>query len=311
LEAREPLEEITSQLDEMLRISFETSFSFSLSSIIFKGMRHTTLKGSAEAALRTLLRVTSRAHNANLGIYNGYKDCPSPEALGYFLALLPVSTTPKSYCRLLNECSIDDSWVSDGGHSDSEEEELGIPRITDVVLGVHDVNTALLVASFAGTILGTAQGDDAETQMLYGLLSSLANTYPEIISITYVSILPNIFQSFLISTLCRYDTMQDRIKDTFANSSNAAIIRSVSNIFRVALQDTTKFSNTSTLHSSTSTLSTVDENSIGPGRSHLNALDELAMQGLANNLTFLPPNRGHATKMINWIPTLVSLMISS
>lgn len=187
LEAREPLEEITSQLDELLRISFETSFSFSLSSIIFKGMRHTLFKSSAEAALRTLLRITSRAHSESSGTYNGFKDSPCPEALGYFLALLPVSTTPKSYCKLLNDCSVDDSWVSEGGGSDSEEEELGIPRITDVVLGVQDANTALLVASFAGTILGTAQGDDVETQMLYGLLSSLANSYPEIISITYVS----------------------------------------------------------------------------------------------------------------------------
>ena len=312
LEAREPLEEVTSQLDEMLRISFETSFSFSLSSIIFKGLRHTVLKGPAEAALRSLLRVTSRAHSENSGTYNGFKDSPCPEALGYFLALLPVSTTPKSYGRLLSECSVDDSWVSNGS-SDSEEEELGIPRVTDVVLGVHDANTALLVASFAGTILATAQGDDAETQMLYGLLSSLANSYPEIISVTYVSMSLTIviLQSFLISIFRRYDTMQDRIKDTFANSSNAYIIRSVSNIFRVALQDPTRSSTTSTHHASTSTLSTVDENSIGPGRSHLNALDELAMQGLANNLTFLPPNRGHATKIINWIPTLVSLMISS
>ena len=200
LETREPLEEVTSQLDEMLRISFETSFSFSLSSIIFKGLRHTVLKGPAEAALRSLLRVTSRAHSENSSAYNGFKDSPCPEALGYFLALLPVSTTPKSYGRLLSECSVDDSWVSNGS-SDSEEEELGIPRVTDVVLGVHDANTALLVASFAGTILATAQGDDAETQMLYGLLSSLANSYPEIISITYVSMSLTIFilQPFLIS----------------------------------------------------------------------------------------------------------------
>lgn len=311
LEAREPLEEITSQLDEMLRLSFETSFSFSLSSIIFKGMRHTGLKASAEAALTTLLRVTSKAYSENSATSNGFRDSPCPEALGYFLALLPVSTTPKSYCRLLNNCSVDDSWVSEGGPSDSEEEELGIPRVTDAVLGIQDANIALLVASFAGTILVTAQGDDAETQMLYGLLSSLANSYPEIISITYVSMTLVSLQSFLILTLYRYDTMQDRIKDTFANSSNAYIIRSVSNIFRVALQDPTRSGNTSTHHESTSTLSTVDENSTGPGRSHLNALDELAMQGLANNLTFLPLNRGHATKMINWIPTLVSLMISS
>lgn len=104
--------------------------------------------------------------------------------------------------------------------------------------------------------------------------------------------------------------MQDRIRETFANSSNASIIRSVSNIFRIALQDPTRSSGSSNHHGSTSTLSTVEEQSIGPGRSHLNALDELGMQGLANNFQFLPPNRGHATIMINWIPSLVQHMIS-
>ena len=102
--------------------------------------------------------------------------------------------------------------------------------------------------------------------------------------------------------------MQDRIKDVFANSSNPFIIGSVSNIFRVALQDTTRFSNSSASHGSTSTLGTVDENSVG-SRPH-NALEELGMQGLADSFQFLPPNRGHATKLLQWIPTLVTLMIS-
>jgi len=62
------------------------------------------------------------------------------------------------------------------------------------------------------------------------------------------------------------------------------------------------------LRSSASTLT--DEVTSGPGRNHLNALDELGLQGLANNFQFLPPNRGHATKMINWIPALVTLIIA-
>ncbi|CAA7259350.1 unnamed protein product [Cyclocybe aegerita] len=289
LEQREILEEVTSQLDEMLRISFETSFSFSLASVIFRGMRHSGLKESAEAALRVLLRVTSGAHDANSEIPNGFKDSPCPEALGYFIALLPVSTTAKSYRRLLKDCHVDDAWVSDAGLPEGDDDDTGTPCLTPTILGIHDSNTALLVASFVGTILTTAQGDDAETEILYGLLSSLANSYPEIIAITY-------------------ESMQDRIKETFANSSNASIIRSVSNIFRVALQDPTRSSNTSTNVGSTSTLGTLDENSNSPGRSHLLALEELGMQGLANNFQFLP--RGHATKMINWIPRLVSHMIS-
>ncbi|KDR84288.1 hypothetical protein GALMADRAFT_87191 [Galerina marginata CBS 339.88] len=285
MEAREQLEDVTSQLDEMLRISFETSFSFSLAAIIFKGMRHSGLKDSAEAALRTLLRVTSGAQEE---MVNGFKQTVRPEALGYFVALLPVSTTPRSYKCLLNDAHIEGAWATD---AEGDDEDSGIPDLGHLSLGIHDSMTALLVASFIGTILASAQGDDSETQILYGLLSSLAMSYPEIISITY-------------------ETIQDRVREVFANSSNASIIRSVSTIFRVALQDPVRSSNASTSQASTSTLSVVEENSIGPGRSHLNALEDLGMQGLANNFQFLPPGKGHSTKMINWIPGLITLMIS-
>ena len=94
--------------------------------------------------------------------------------------------------------------------------------------------------------------------------------------------------------------MQDRVKDIFANSSNPSIIRSVSIIFRVALQDFSRSSNGSTF----TLLSTVDENSV------TGALEELGMQGLVDSFQFLPPNRGHTTKLLQWIPALVTLMIS-
>lgn len=185
MDSRAHLEEVLSQLDELLRLSFDTSFSFSLASIIFKGMRHSGLKESAEAVLRTLLRVTLSA-NMPKDTTNGAKDTPSSEALGYFLALLPVSTTPKSYRRLVIESSIEESPSSDAALSDTDTDNVTIPRLTPEVLGIADSNTALLAASFAGTILSSAQGDDAETEILYGLLSSLGNAYPEIISITCV-----------------------------------------------------------------------------------------------------------------------------
>jgi hypothetical protein len=99
----------------------------------------------------------------------------------------------------------------------------------------------------------------------------------------------------------RYESLQDRVKDVFANSSNPSIIRSVSNIFRVASQETNGF------RRSIGPLSTVDENSI-TSRSHLDALEELGMQGLADTFQFLPPNRGHATTEL--LPNLVTLMVA-
>lgn len=106
--------------------------------------------------------------------------------------------------------------------------------------------------------------------------------------------------------LSSYEALQDRIKDTFANSSNPSIIRAVSNIFRMSLTD----GRYPTLRPSASTLSAVDEGlPQGPGRHHLNALEELSMQGLVSAFTFLPPNRGHATKMIQWISDLINMTI--
>jgi len=110
--------------------------------------------------------------------------------------------------------------------------------------------------------------------------------------------------------LYRYDSLQDRIKETFANSSNSMIIRSVSNIFKISMQDPSRVAVASHLGSN-STLNTMEDSSVGPSRSHLEALETLEMQGLASSFQFLPTNRGHATKMINWIPGLVTLMINS
>ena len=65
------------------------------------------------------------------------------------------------------------------------------------------------------------------------------------------------------------------------------------------------------LRGSASTLGTVDEATHGPGKNHLLALEDLNMRGLANNFQFLPVNRGHATKMITWIPELVMKIVEA
>ena len=112
----------------------------------------------------------------------------------------------------------------------------------------------------------------------------------------------------------RYESLQDKVKETFANSNSPAILLSVSNVFRVATHEMERLGPASARSlggaGSASTLSTVEENVVhGPGRRHLSALEEQGMQGLVNSFTFLPLNRGQATKMIQWISELVMKMI--
>ena len=176
LDGRRPLLDVTCQLDDILKLSFETSFSFSLAAIIFKGVRHSGLRDSAEAALRCLLDVTIRSRPAD------QRNTTFSDALGYFLALLPLSTSSLTYRQLLEECQVDHALLPQQETADDEEDNRA-PRVCLALLGLTDTTKALLVTSFVGAMLMTAQGDDAETESLYTLLCDIAMTYPDIVAL--------------------------------------------------------------------------------------------------------------------------------
>ncbi|TDL29911.1 hypothetical protein BD410DRAFT_780416, partial [Rickenella mellea] len=285
LDARAPLEEISIQLDRLLGVSFESSFSFSLASVIFKGMRRPQLREHAAAALNCLLTTalsTSEISGSSDGTVH-------PDILGYFLALLPVSTTLQSYQQLLTDAGVGQDWfLADEATGRMEGENGQVPRVAFDLLGCVDANTALLVTSFVATMLSTAQGDDVESQMLFTLLSDAASAFPETVSLSY-------------------EGLQEKIYDTFASSTNPNILSAVSTIFRGAMEDPIRGIASK---GSASTLSTVEESSaFGPGRRHLLALEELSMQGIASTFQFLPLNRGHATKMLQWFPEIIARII--
>ncbi|KAJ3936091.1 MAG: hypothetical protein NXY57DRAFT_886591 [Lentinula lateritia] len=300
LEARSPIEEPAQQFDSTLQLSCDASFSFCLAAVLFKGMRHSGLRDSAEEALRTLLRITTH-FDAQLQPDSVNEDLTyiDPDALGYFIALLAASTTTADYRALLQECGIQDSvLVEDDQTVMSVSEEIShVPLVSLDTLGINDPNTALLATSFIGVMLTTAQGDDAESEILYSVLADIAATYPEIIQMAY-------------------ESLQDRIKDTFANSSNPTIIYYVSSIIRVALDDGLRDGHVGVrygaLRSSSSTVNTVDDSTSvhGPGRSHLKALEDQGMQGLAKNFQFLPAQSPAAGKVLLLIANLVANIVS-
>ncbi|KAF7335246.1 hypothetical protein MSAN_02335100 [Mycena sanguinolenta] len=290
LDGRDALDSVLHQFEQFLSISFDTNFSFALASVLFKGMRASIVKKEAEAVLRALLGVTMRPHIRE-GEMNGFREALSPEALGYFIALLPVSATAASYRRLLKECNIGEASIPETSGID---DETGAPRIQMSLLGIDGAATALLTASFIGAVITSAQGNDAETEMLYCLLSDMGEAYPEIVAMTY-------------------DGLQDKIQDVFSKASNPTIIRAVSNIYRMAQEhDRPRFASAALPRGggSTSTLSTVEEaTQFTPGRTHLQALEDISMSGVASNFVFLPLTGGHALKAIQWIPELVNLMV--
>lgn len=292
LEGRTQLEDTVCQLDRLLCLSFESSFSFSLASIIFKGVRHSHLKSSAEIVLRSLLSVAVRCGKKSPEVAPYVL---SPDALGYFVALIPFSTTRESYIRLLQDCRAEGFAPTARPSHDNDF----VPRVDVDMLPITDSTAALLVASFALAMLTTAQGDDAETEMLYNILLDVSIAYPDLLSMMFV-VFPSTLMVDLLPLHHSYDTLQDKIKETFAVSSNASIIRTVSNIFRLS-QDPLRVMTIQ--GESMSTLSTVEE---GNGMQALKKrLEELNMEGLATSFQFLAPNRNQWSRIAAWISELV------
>lgn len=289
LSMRMPLEDTAVQLDDLLGLSFQSSFSFSLVATIFKGIRVNSVQVPAQRALRALLKATARAGGADM---RGEPDAPLvPDALAYFLALLPVSTSRAKYKALVADSGAHSSWIPE---SAGREESENVPRVASELLGISDNNTALLATSFMGVMLSGAQGDDAESEIVYTLLSDIASVYPDIVALAY-------------------ESMQDRIKYAFGHSVNPAVLSAASHIFRVGTQDQlAKTAGPS--RGSASTLGTIEESVMTgmPGRQVL-ALDEIGMPGLAKALQFYQPGQPNPTnvrEVIAFIAKLVEASIS-
>jgi hypothetical protein len=110
--------------------------------------------------------------------------------------------------------------------------------------------------------------------------------------------------SSLTLEIYSYDSLQDRVKDAFAGSSNSHVLSAASNVFHIVLQDP----NRSVWSNSMSTLATVEESGSGivAGRTQREALDELNMGGLCAAFQFIAASKVNATAQVaTWIAELV------
>src|SRR6266436_7529693 len=111
--------------------------------------------------------------------------------------------------------------------------------------------------------------------------------------------------SSLTLEIYSYDSLQDRVKDAFAGSSNSHVLSSASNVFHIVLQHPSR----SGWSNSMSTLATVEESGSGivAGRTQREALEELSMGGLCTAFQFIAASKVNAAtaQVATWIAELV------
>jgi hypothetical protein len=185
LEHRYGFRDISDQLDQSLKISFESNFSLSLASILVKGFKLKSFKLVALDALRTMLRVSSRALPDDEG---DSEAAPihrvAPDSLGYFLALLSAATTQRKFRELLRDANLEEYLAGDDPKERVDEED--VPSVPLELLNITDTNSALLVISFIGIMLEISQGENIEMEIYFRLLSDVSMAYPEVLAIWLV-----------------------------------------------------------------------------------------------------------------------------
>ena len=103
-----------------------------------------------------------------------YYDC-----LGYFLALIPLSTTPEGFKKLLEDANTTPELPKEPRGAEARD----LPEMSLTLLGICDSTAALLSTAFISSVLTTCQIDDTETEIFYSILSDIGDKYPEVIAL--------------------------------------------------------------------------------------------------------------------------------
>ncbi|KAK8844111.1 hypothetical protein IAR55_006905 [Kwoniella newhampshirensis] len=289
LEARRSMADQSKKLDQVCGISFETDVGFSLTAIIYKGIRHpATLKVTVEA-LMELLKLSS---NSDVTIDDGEeRPTVAQGSVAYFVGLLSISASQGEDVKKVFEAA--------GLSVDSDEVDLSEVSVFDT-LSIPDNSTAVLLTSLIVALLNNPGGSDAEKVMLYRLLADASAEMPEVLAMAYDSLIP-------------------RITTSLTSTSNLSILRSTTAILERALADPNyTFQNPSALPTAESS-SSLQHSQLGRVYSSSRSsspslgarsgtreqvLEELGMKGLGE-LNFPQVKMDRLALMAKWVSALI------
>ncbi|KAJ3298331.1 Ras GTPase activating protein ira2 [Borealophlyctis nickersoniae] len=217
--AREPIDDVASQLDAAVGIHFHNDFAFAASSTLLKGVKYAGTKTVTMNALTALLEVAAQHEGQNGQPAFSSSARVGRDKLGYILPLLPSSERVEDLFWLAGASDPElDYYEEDGlgvgvtsrrtgpesidGSATIAGTELGgmgtVPnahkyrRILDR-FEMNDSCAAVLSVSLMVTMLEHAEYE-TEVLFIYGFLAEAAVAMPEVLALVYDSLLPRMTQ---------------------------------------------------------------------------------------------------------------------
>ncbi|KAI8974377.1 hypothetical protein BDB01DRAFT_807208 [Pilobolus umbonatus] len=173
-ESRKNLGPICTELDDACGVNFDDYFSFSIATILLRGLKQCETKDVIYQCLSAFLEIDSK-RTIEQGLVES-------RALGYLAGLLPFATKEEILRELLRLAGVNDIELKEidfgGSHS----------GLFDLI-EIPDNSTALLLVSLLVTLLNASE-NEGEKLFLYTLLADAAVCVPEVFSMVYESLLP-------------------------------------------------------------------------------------------------------------------------
>lgn len=178
LAAREPMADVSRQLDRLCGVDFETHFSFAVAGTFMKGLRYSNAKDTIYQGLTTFLDIECKQ--------NSNDDIIEARTLGYVAGLLPTAAKNEALRELLRLAGLEDVEID---NCQVSKTYYGIFDRLDI----PDNTTALLLISLLATQLNSAD-NESERLFIYGLLAEAAVAIPEVFALVYDTLLPTMNQ---------------------------------------------------------------------------------------------------------------------
>ncbi|KAH7098759.1 hypothetical protein BKA62DRAFT_711739 [Auriculariales sp. MPI-PUGE-AT-0066] len=282
LELREPFSAITNEIEEEAGVNFETSFTFSLTSLVLRGTRTDQTREASFNTLRSLLKMASRSGPRT------HPQAPrsyiEPDAVGYFVALWPWGKPYSENIRpLLRDAEVrPEDWLDppvNGVTPSSSGQQHLLPLHVDLIaIADSDPTLALLVTAQLVSLEPLDAPDRANVMRCVG---DIGRIWP---------------QYSMMACAYQLENLPEIVQDLFSESVDADMARIAATLIKQTI-DAASFINTG----SNASLPEDDQ------RPTLrDALKQVGMQGMLENRPF---TRDPGTGVMSLVADLIGAIV--
>ncbi|KZV78316.1 hypothetical protein EXIGLDRAFT_717056, partial [Exidia glandulosa HHB12029] len=277
LDTRDSFADLIPQFEQVEGLNFDVSFTFSLTTLIYRGIRVASMREASQSTLRTLLRVTTRSSPVD----GEPRTALDPDAVAYFIALFPWATSSREQvAELLREADLPpEQWLPppNQGNNARTGSTLALPA---ELLGVMDhAATALQAVGLVSMMEATSSPTPSERANMMRFIGDVGKSWPEY---------------SMMACAHRLETLPETVHDLFSDNVDPALVQVASALIKMTLDEAATIGG-GPAGSSVATLEAISESR----QTLRTSLEEIKMHGILEARPFSRESGGRVMEQVS------------